>query len=219
MKTPSLSLIVAISFSLIGGAAPLDSLVVKQGALAFSHDFETGLPKGFRAQFGDWRVVDGVLRARQIPADNHGAAARQVLEMGDGVFELRFRLVGEGTGFHFGFDPKRGSLKKKGHLFSVVVSPNQVKLMKHVDKAQPKEDPNEDLAKATHRFAPGGWHTLRLAKTGNEVVARITPDAGGEAITLKAGHPTFHVPTPTLVFRCIGDGAEVDDVKVWRARK
>lgn len=41
--------------------------------------------------------------------------------------------------------------------------------------------------------------------------------AKGKAIVLKASHPTFHVATPTLVFRCIGDGIEVDDIKVRNA--
>ena len=194
----------------------LDPVEQRKGKQVYAHDFSDGLPKGWNAQFGEWQAVEGVLRARQIPSDNHGAAARQVLAMGDGIFEMRFRLVGKGTGFHFGFDPKPGVLKKKGHLFSVIVSPNQVKIMKHVDKARRAEDPNEDLATAAHRFAPGKWHRLQLEKRGNHVRAQITPDDGGKIISLKASHPTFHVPTPTLVFRCIGDGIEVDDVKVWR---
>lgn len=207
-------LLVPVSSAL---AAELKPVLAKPGAVVFETDFSDGAPKGWRVQFGDWRVKDGVLRARQIPADNHGAAARQILEMRDGVFQMRFRFVDQGAGFHFGFDPKRGSLKKKGHLFSVIVSPTFAKLMKHVDKSRPKEDPNEDLARVTHRFPPGKWHTLLLEKKGNDVVAQIRPDAGGKTLTLKAAHPTFHVPTPTLVFRCIGDGVEVDDVRVWQA--
>lgn len=186
----------------------------KKGELLFAHDFAKGLPKGWNAQFGEWKAVDGVLRAKQIPADNHGAAARKVLEMQDGIFELRFRFTG-GRGFHFGFDPKRGSLKKKGHLFSVIVMPTLAKITKHVDKSKPKEDPNEDLARIQHKFTNREWHTLLLEKKGNDVIAQIQPPSGGTMV-LKASHPTFHAPTPTLVFRCLGDGIEVDDVKVWR---
>lgn len=219
MKFSPAQLLILLAVAKATTVSALEPVMASRGKAVFAHDFANGLPPGFNAQFGDWQAVDGVLRARQIPADNHGAAARKTLPMGDGIFAMRFRLVGKGTGFHFGFDPKSGSLKKKGHLFSVIASPNQVKLMKHVDKAKPKEDPNEDLAKAEHRFAPGKWHSLLLEKVGDRVVAQIAPDDGGRAITLKAEHPTFHVPTPTLVFRCIGDGVEVDDVKVWRVRE
>ncbi len=206
-----------ILFAFAFNASALEPQLASRGKLIFAHDFAKGLPQKWTAQFGDWKAVDGVLRARQIPADNHGAAARRVLEMQDGVFELRFRFTG-GKGFHFGFDPKRGTLKKKGHLFSVIVSPAMAKIMKHVDKSKPKEDPNEDLAKVATKFPAGQWNTLLLEKVGNRVTAQIQPPKG-KAILLRAEHPTFHVPTPTLVFRCIGDGIEVDDIKVWQVAR
>lgn len=198
-------------------AKALDPELLSKGEEAFSTDFKAGLPKGWRAQFGHWSASGGVLKANQIPADNHAAAARQVLEMQDGIFQLRFRFVRAGKGFHFGFDPKRGTLKKKGHLFSVIVSPALVKITKHVDKNNREGDPNEDLAKVEHQFKPGVWHTLMLEKRGNNVLAQIKGSASAQTIKLKAAHDTFHVPTPTLVFRCIGDGIEIAEVKVWRA--
>jgi hypothetical protein len=168
------------------------------------------LPKGWVAQFGDWQVQDGVLIAKQVPADNHGAAARAVLPMQDGEFRMKFRLQ-EGAGaFHFGFDPAKGELDKKGHLFSVVVTPGKWSILKHVDKNQPKEDPNEVLAVAEHRFEIGTWYELVLTKQGD--VAKASIEGVG---ALEATHPTFHVKTPTLVFRSIGKGAvEVDEVAV-----
>ena len=33
--------------------------------------------------------------------------------------------------------------------------------------------------------------------------------------SLKTSHSTFGVKKPTLVFRCVGDGVEIDDLKVW----
>lgn len=218
MHNRVVQIIAVFALSGIVPAQALEPLKAAKGARVFAHDFSTGLPDKWNVQFGEWKAQNGVLRARQIPTDNHGAAARRVLEMKDGIFELRFRLVGEGRGFHFGFDPKRGSLKKKGHLFSVMVSPMQVKLTKHVDKARPREDPNDDLAKAAHGFAPGDWHTLLVEKQGNDVVVQIRTEGTDKTIVLNATHPSFHVPTPTLVFRCQGDGVEVDDVKVWTVK-
>ena len=183
-----------------------------------SDDFSGAeLGKGWRTQTGEWKAVDGVMRSKQIPADNHSAAARHLLPMQDGIYQMRFRLVDEGTSFHFGFDPAHGELKKRGHLLSVIVSKAKVTLMKHIDKDKPKEDPNEVLATAAHQFEAGKWHTLLVEKKGDDVVAQILPDGEStKPIVLKATHPTFHVKTPTLVFRCLGDGVEIDDLKAWK---
>jgi hypothetical protein len=43
--------------------------------------------------------------------------------------------------------------------------------------------------------------------------------ADGKSIVLKASHPSFHVPTPTLVFRCLGEGVEINDLQVWNLKK
>jgi len=208
-------------FLILGGVSSgiaLEPIMSNKAELVFEHSFANKLSKGWRAQFGEWKAVDGVLRARQIPADNHAAAARQILEMKDGVFQMRFRLVEKGGAFHFGFDPKRGSLKKKGHLFSVIVTPKLAKITKHIDKAKPNADPNEDLAKVAHQFEAEKWHTLLLEKVGTKVAAQIKLDDGGKTLVMKASHPTFHVPTPTLVFRCVGDGVEIDDINVWQTK-
>ncbi len=192
---------------------------LETGELVLADDFSGDtLAKGWAAQYGEWKPVDGVLAARQIPADNHAAAARRALPMGDGAYEMRFRLTGKGQAFHFGFDPAPGQLKKRGHLFSLIVTPAGAKLMKHVDKDQPQDDPNEDLAIADAAFRIGVWHTLRLEKRGNDVTASLRSETGDVSVSLTASHPTFHVKTPTLVFRCVGDGVEIDDLKVWKPK-
>jgi hypothetical protein len=118
--------------------------------------------------------------------------------------------VDKGKTFHFGFDPAKGELDKKGHLFSIVVTSTGWKILKHVDKARPKEDPNEVLAQEQTDFETGEWYSLRVTTWGPYVKARIE-----EKAMLEASHPSFAVKKPTLVFRCIGDGVEIDDVKVW----
>lgn len=215
MKTPIHHLAALAALLLTCG--PVSA--IETGELLLSDDFsDDTLAKGWAAQFGEWKPAGGVLTARQIPADNHAAAARRSLPMQDGIYEMRFRLTGKGQAFHFGFDPARGELKKRGHLFSLIVTPTQAKLMKHVDKDKPLDDPNESLAIADAVFQTGVWHTLRLQKTGNEVAAAIRSESGDISISLSASHPTFHVKTPTLVFRCIGDGIEIDDLKVWKPK-
>ena len=167
------------------------------------------LGKGWTTQTGSWEIVDGALRGTEIKADKHSAAARRVVETKDAVYTLRFRLSEGARGFHFGFDPKRGSLDKKGHLFSVIVDTKGWKILKHVDKNRREEDPNEILATDPHAFEPGKWYDLHLTTIGTSVTAKIS---GLEP--LQAEHPTFSVPKPTLVFRVIGDAVDIDDIQV-----
>lgn len=122
-------------------------------------------------------------------------------------------VVDGGKAFHFGFDPARGELKKKGHLFSLIVTPESWKILKHVDKNRREEDPNETLAEQKSKFDRDTWYTLSVTTWGKYVTARVD---GKE--TLKASHATFGVKKPTLVFRCLGNGVEIDDIRVWTQR-
>ncbi len=171
------------------------------------------LGKEWHVNTGDWNIVDGVLRAREIPDQKHSAAARRTVETSNAVYELRFRFVEDGKGFHFGFDPAPGELKKKGHLFSVIVTPESWKILKHVDKARREEDPNETLAEQKTEFETGKWYSLRVTTWQTHVTASIE---GKEP--LKASHETFGVKKPTLVFRCLDNGVEIDDIKVWKQK-
>lgn len=183
--------------------------------VALQDSFErTDLGPGWNVNTGEWKIVDGILRAREIEAEKHSAAARRVVESQNAVYDLKFRFVGEGEAFHFGFDPARGELDKKGHLFSVIITPKSWKILKHVDKNRRSEDPNETLAEQQTEFKRGEWYSLRVTTWGQYVTARVegkTP--------LKASHPTFTVKKPTLVFRCLGDGVEIDDINVWTQKK
>ncbi|MEQ1843067.1 MAG: hypothetical protein ABL994_21905 [Verrucomicrobiales bacterium] len=169
-----------------------------------------GLPKGWVVQTGAWIVAEGVLKGSEIEADRHAAAARRVVRTGDAVYQFKFRLTEGSKGFHFGFDPLPGALDKKGHLFSVIVTPANWQLLKHVDKAKPTKNPNEVLAKADQAFEAGKWFHLRVITSGDTVKAII------EGIEpLEGQHSTFSVGKPTLVFRALGSGVEIDALRVW----
>ena len=192
----------------VAGEPPANSDV----ALEDSFDRDA-LGEGWNSTTGDWKIVDGVLRGGEIAAEKHSAATRRVVETRNAVYELKFRFVDDGKAFHFGFDPAVGELKKKGHLFSVIVTPDSWKVLKHIDKDRREEDPNETLAEQTTEFKRGEWYLLRVTTWGNFVTARIDGKQ-----PLKASHPTFEVRKPTLVFRCLGDGVEIDDIRVWTQR-
>ena len=214
MKLPLRKLILAsalFSLSLVAGfAAPFEGY-----DLALEDHFDRKeLGKGWKVQFGTFVVREGELHAAQKAEDNHAAAARRILETGDAVYELRFKLGEKTRALHFGFDPIRGALDKKGHLFSVIITPDSWKIMKHVDKNKPEEDPNEILSERKEPLALDTWHRLTVITSGTEVEAKID---GQEPLT--ASHPTFSVRKPTLVFRAIGEGIAIDDLKVYEPSK
>ncbi len=196
--------------------------VVACGAIAFAANLSSAEPdiaadnfdraelgKKWHINNGEWKIVDGALHIKELKADKHAASGRLLAPSQDAVYSLRFRLEDNCKAFHVGFDPARGELKKKGHLYSVIIAPTAWRIMKHVDKANPKKDPNEVLATAQATFKKGCWYTLQISGKGDDVAASI--ENIGE---LKASHPTFHVKKPTLVFRCVGDGAHIDDVTI-----
>ena len=166
--------------------------------------------KDWNPTTGEWKIVDGVLRGREIKEEKHSAATRRVVSTKNAVYELNFRLTGQCRAFHFGFDPAKGELDKKGHLFSVIVTPDFWQILKHVDKNKREEEPNEILIRQQTKFETNTWYKLRVTTWGNFVTAMID---GKE--DLKTSHPTFGVEKPSLVFRCLGDGVEIADVRVW----
>lgn len=168
------------------------------------------LGKGWNPTTGEWKIVDGVLKGKEIKDEKHSAANRRVISTKNAVYELNFRLTGNCKAFHFGFDPAKGELDKKGHLFSVIITPKSWQILKHVDKNRREEDPNKVLIKQETEFKKDSWYKLRVTTWGTYVTAKID---GKEP--LKTSHPTFAVKKPSLVFRCLGDGVEIADVKVW----
>ena len=181
--------------------------------LVVDQTFDGPLGDKWHVNTGSWKVVDGVLQAKELPADKHAAAARYTAQTDNAVYQLRFKISDDTKALHFGFDPAKGELDKKGHLFSVIVSPTGWRILKHVDKNRPQEDPNQVLASSDAAVQTDQWHELRLTTWGPYVTATL------DQTQLKASHPTFGVKKPTLVFRCSGAGAQIDDVKVWNQSK
>lgn len=169
------------------------------------------LPKGWNVNTGSLRVADGTLLAAEKSSDKHIGAFRYRLPLQDCAVQIDFKLGGART-INLGFDPAPGELKKKGHLFSVVISKTNWSIIEHNNKADPSSK-TKTHAKAATAFDPATTYTLLLECKGDQVVAQIT---GKEPI--KATAPDFHVKKPGLVFRMGGpDGQEVafDNVKVW----
>lgn len=196
-------------------AAELEPKLGKKGALLLEEKFDgKGLPKNWNRNTGKLTVADGVLKASEVAADMHAAAFRRPLPLKDTAICVKFRFEGAKM-FHVGFDPAPGELKKKGHLFSVILTATGWNITEHSDKADPKST-NKALAKATATFEKGRWYELLLEVKGDDVLAQI---AGMEP--LRATSKDFHVKKPGLVFRTGGkdtDEVHLDEVRVWELK-
>lgn len=164
-------------------------------------------PEKWTVNFGHWEPKDGVLVCRQLDKDNHPAASRWQIPLKDAVIKLRLKFDGA-TGFHLGFDPAPGELKKQGHLYSLVVTPTQAQLKKHKDKAD-EASKDETLATASLDAKAGEWLDVELRTEGEKVTANV-----GKSAKLAASDPTFSVAKPTVVFRVLGGDMQLDDVQV-----
>jgi hypothetical protein len=211
-------LVAALVFVLensVSRAADLTPRLGTKGKLLLEETFHgPAVPKGWTVNTGALAVRDGALRASEKAADQHIGAFRYRLPLQDCAVQVDFRFDG-GRIFHLGFDPAPGELKKKGHLFSVTVSPSQWTLIEHNDKADPASKTKTHAAAKT-TFEPGQWYTLLLESKGDTVVAQIT---GKEP--LRATAKDFRVKKPGLVFRVGGkdtDAVSFDNVKVWELK-
>jgi len=73
--------------------------LVKPGKLLLEENFDSAqLPYLFRVGKGDWKIVDGALRGRQLAADKHTAFRKIYLDHKDVIYEYDMKL--EGDGFH-----------------------------------------------------------------------------------------------------------------------
>jgi len=186
---------------------------------AFQSTFDgDARPKNWGVNFGHWEPENGVLVCRQLEKDDHAAASRLRVPMSDGVVTARVKLDGAKQ-FHIGFDPAKGTLDKKGHLYSVVMSPNQVAIKKHRDKAD-KASKDKVLKAAKYKAVGEGWVDVVLTTKGNEVTVKLSGSSDDGAtiknfvVALSGSDDTFHVKKPTVVFRSVGGDVLIDELKV-----
>ena len=215
MKTPPVLLLIALALPVGISAADLTPTLGAKGKLLLEEKFDAaGLPVGWIKNTGTLEVRDGALHASELASDQHIAAFRKALPLQDGAVQIDFKLEGA-TAFHLGFDPAPGTLKKKGHLFAVVITPEGWQITEQPDKNDATSKAVVH-AKAATKFPRGDWFTLMVEMKGNDVVAQV---AGKEP--LRATAKDFHVKKPGLVFRAGGKGqheALVDNVRVWELK-
>jgi len=193
------SLAVVLLFSMVTGASCTDT--PRTTTLKFD---QGGRPENWTVNFGSWEVSEGKLVARQLEEEKHAAASRLHIPFSDGVVKLKVRMQ-DAKLFHIGFDPLKGELKKKGHLYTLILTDTHAIIKKHRDKDDAK---STDEVLASKKFAAAEWIVVELRTEGDTVTVKI----GGAAL-LEVTDPTFHVAKPAVVFRAVGE-ALVDDVEV-----
>lgn len=206
LRRPSFALIALVAVSTVTLSRTSSGADKAPEATASASFDEPRRPANWGVNFGHWEPADGVLVCRQLAADQHAAASRWQVPMSDGIVALKLRLRGA-SAVHVGFDPAQGELDKRGHLYSLIVTPKNVSLKKHKDKADPRSQ-EETLATAGPT-PEEEWISVQLETRGDTVTARV-----GENLVLEATDPTFHVKKPAVVFRVIGSEAHLDDVVV-----
>lgn len=206
---PQLALIFS-GLIMLGGAAP-------ETKPAVDESFDGELSKNWTKNFGVWKVEGGSLHLSQLASDGHVAAFRYRHSLTDGKLVVEYRAEGAKV-FHVGFDPFPGELKKKGHLFSVILTPTQMQLKLHKDKADVNSK-DQVLARAgIPALTAGQTYSLQLILDGPAVRATLTGSKGDRIATVEARHESFGVKKPGLVFRVGGsDGKELvlDRVRFW----
>lgn len=172
--------------------------------------FDDGLPKNWSKTVGSWEVVDGTLVGREVAADEHAAASRYLKPIKDGQVSFRFRM-NDARSISFGFDPAKGALKKKGHLYSVIVTRNSIALKKHRDKAK---DDSKDTTLDTKKVSinENEWVPVVLTLNGETASVKV----GDHELTGRDAE--FAVAKPGVVFRVSKGAAAFDDVSVVPAK-
>jgi len=159
-------------------------------------------------------VAGGVLRASEKSGDGRLGLFSREQPMQDAAIQIDFKFD-SARGINISVNPSPGELKKRGHLFSVMITRAMWNITEHNDKADRNSQSNV-LVSAPEKFEPGQWYTLLLETKGAEVVARVEGKK-----PLRASSEDFRVKKPGLEFRVAGrDNEEIsfDNLRVWELK-
>ena len=148
-----LSWIASVASVAAGGLEPI---LGKTGKLLLEENFDGDtLPKGWSSKSGKLRVGDGALRASQTKGERLCLFSR-VQPMQDAAIQIDFKF-GSARGINVSCNPAAGESKKRGHLFSVMITPVMWNITKHQDRLDPKSKVTV-LTSAPATFEQGKWY-------------------------------------------------------------
>ncbi|MEZ6123628.1 MAG: hypothetical protein R3C49_10670 [Planctomycetaceae bacterium] len=165
--------------------------------------FDNPVDEPFQAIKGAWKVVDGALVGKELAADKHAAVLNLAKKNRNSVIRFSFRTGGSTDGLHFSLN------HSGGHLFRIVVSPQNVVLNLDKDKKDPKSKA-KTLAQVEGKFESGRWYTMQVEMAGEKVA--VQTDNG---LRLEASHPSLDTDKPGYRFVMKGESLSIDDIFVW----
>src|SRR6185369_15379228 len=168
---------------------------------------------GWNIKSGKVQVKSGELRTSQTKGDRLCLFNCDV-SMQDLALQIDFKFDG-GRGINVSVNPSPGELPKRGHLYSVMITPRSWNITEHNDKSD-RASVSKALASSSETFEQRKWNTLILENKGEDVIARIEGKK-----PLKATSPDFRVKKPGIEFRVLGrDEGEVafDNLRVWELK-
>src|SRR6185503_2362952 len=133
----------------------------------------------------------------------------------DAAIQIDFKFDGA-RGINVSANPSPGELTKRGHLYSVMITPAMWRITEHNDKLD-RRSQSKTLASAAERFESGQWYTLLVETKGDNIVAQINGKQ-----PLRATSPDFHVKKPGIEFRVLGPTmaeACFDNLRVWELKE
>ena len=209
LRTGGLALIVSfgcVSAALAEKNVPLDTKLCTLESPLLAETFSHSLRKSLQTVKGQWNIVDGTLRGKELAADKHAAVLNCDYENRNSAVRFSFKLDGSTEGLQFSLNHARG------HLFRVVVSPTAMTVMLDKDK----KDPNSkavQLGSTKGVFEQGKWYTMQIEIVGDKVYAQT--DNG---VRVQATHASLDTVKPNYRFVMRGDSLSIDDLHIWELK-
>jgi hypothetical protein len=186
-----------------------------KGALLLEEHFDgEALPKGWTQKAGKLRVADGALHASQDRQAGRLGLFNCAVPMQDAVIQLDFKFEGC-RGLNVSVNPSPGEVNKKGHLYSIMITPRLWNITEHNNKSD-RSSESKALTSEAATFEQGKWYVLTIENKGGEVLARIEGKP-----TLRASSPDFRARKPGIEFRVLGRGNDevsFDNLRVWELK-
>lgn len=184
-------------------APEVKPLMTKPGKLLFSDDLGAGLGKSWRAAKGKWENAGGVVQAKELKEDKHGAVARVDLKFHDALFQFSFKLQGARQTTLSINDAKR-------HICRVLITKDLVTVQKDdFDKDGP--DKAAVFERRPVKLQEGQWYTILIELKGGEMLAKIGDDV------VFGRHEATDIDKANFGLTVAGESVQFKNLRVWEA--
>jgi hypothetical protein len=177
------------------------TLMLQPGKLVVSDELSQPFGKDWFANKGKWDVVDGVMRAAELPADMHAAVRRRNVKFDSAIVQFGFKFDGA----------TMGSLSmnaEQGHVCRVRFTPTGFTIIRDKDKANSGKAIEMDTCKID--LKPGAWHTMVVEMAGKDMLARLDDKS-----VAFGSNPGLTTPKASVGFTVKGDSMSFKNLRVY----